>query len=155
MPDHLREVTMEAQVEKGGQDQKGELLGELRAKLVSRTIKDITPFGVKLEVNGEGLFSGNKFSGKQMETVVMNQYGDGTLEWENRSMINTMEGEVILFVGHGRGKATGPTTVWGEGEDLCMTQAPRLSSLNGQRFRTEVTGDQATGEYQVKVYTKK
>ena len=145
---------MQAQVEKEGEKRKGELVGEVRAKLVTRTIKEITPFGVKMELNGEGLFSGNKLTGKHMETVVMMQHVDGTLDWENRTMVNTMEGEVELFVGHGKGKATGPTTIWGEGEVLCMTQAQRLASLNGQRFATEVTGDQATGEYQVKVTSK-
>lgn len=140
---------MQAQkVEKEGT---GEMVGEVRAKLVTRTIKDITPFGVKMEVNGEGLFSGNKLTGKHMETISMMQWGDGTFDWENRTMVTTMEGEVVLFVGSGMGKATGPTTVWGEGEALCMTQVPRLASLNGQRFRTEVAGDQATGDYQVKV----
>ncbi|HYB03724.1 MAG TPA: hypothetical protein VED17_04635 [Nitrososphaerales archaeon] len=130
------------------------MVGEVRAKLVSRTIKEITPHSVKLEVNGEGLFSGNKLNGKQMETVSLSQHGDGTLEWENKSILNTMEGEVVMFVGIGRGKTIGPTTIWGEGEAFCMTQAPRLASLNGQRFRTEVTADQATGEYQAKVSTK-
>jgi hypothetical protein len=56
---------MQAHAEReGGQE---EMVGEVRAKLVTRTFKEITPFVVRMELNGEGLFSGNKINGKHME----------------------------------------------------------------------------------------
>jgi hypothetical protein len=43
------------------QTRTAEVLGEIRGKTVSRTIKDITPLGVRLELNNEGKFVGGKY----------------------------------------------------------------------------------------------
>jgi hypothetical protein len=59
---------------------KGELVGEIRAKVVSRTIKELTLLGVKLEINGEGGLTGNKLNSKHLETVSEFLKSDGTFE---------------------------------------------------------------------------
>jgi hypothetical protein len=64
-----------------------------------------------------------------------------------------MDGDVLVASTRGSGKPTGPTSVWGDGEGLLMTQSRRLSLLNGLRVRVELTGDLATGDYQVKIRT--
>jgi hypothetical protein len=130
---------------------KGELIGEIRGKVVSRTIKELTPLGAKLELNAEGGLTGPKLNSKHLETVNEFLKTDGTFEWETKAMEMTMEGDVIVGSARGTGKPTGATTFWGEGEGLYMTQSTRLASFNGLRVKVEVTGDQATGEYVVKV----
>jgi hypothetical protein len=134
------------------QNTKKELLGEARAKIVSQTIKELTPFGVKIETNGEGSLTGPHLNAKLIETINIFQKTDGTFEWEDKAIIATIEGETIITAGRGTGKATGPATFLGEGEGLLMTQSPRLASMNGKRVRTEVSGDRVTGEYHVKLW---
>jgi hypothetical protein len=134
------------------QNTKKELLGEARAKIVSQTIKELTPLGVKIETNGEGSLTGPHLNAKLIETINIFQKTDGTFEWEDKAIIATIEGETIITAGRGTGKATGPATFLGEGEGLLMTQSPRLASMNGKRVRTEVSGDRVTGEYHVKLW---
>jgi hypothetical protein len=135
------------------QKERGELFGEIRAKVVNRTIKELTPLGVKLEVNGEGGLTGKILNSKHLETITEFLKTDGTFEWDTKAIEMTMEGEVVVASARGTGKATGPTTIWGEGEGVYMTQSPRLASLNGQRVKVEVTGDQASGDYHVKIWS--
>jgi len=132
----------------------GELFGELREKITSRSIRDITPLGVRLEVNSEGKFAGGKYTATHMETVRAFQNLDGTLEWEVKALEATLEGDIVVISGRGTGKVSGPTTLRGEGEVVYMTQAPRLSWLNGTKARVEVTANNATGETEIKIYTR-
>jgi hypothetical protein len=140
------------EVEREGEKKEGELFGEIRARLVSRTIKEITPFGIKLESNGEGGLTGKQLSSQHMETVTVFQKTDGTLEWETKGIEMTGDGNMAVVNGRGTGKATGPTTIWGEGEAVYWTQSPSLSWLNGKKVYCEVTADQASREYNVKIY---
>jgi hypothetical protein len=87
-----------------------------------------------------------------METVSVFQKPDGTNEWEVKAIETTPEGDFIAVIGRGRGKSTGPTTAQWEGEVQFMTQSPRLSWLNGKKGWVEGSGNQATGEFQNKVY---
>jgi len=132
--------------------QKGELLAQVREKILSTTIKEITPFGVKLELNLAGQVAGAMYSAQHIETVSIFQKSDGTSETEARAIETTKEGDVLVFSYRGTRKATGLTTVWAESEALVMTQSPRLAQLNNTRIRAEVTGDFATGEVNVKYY---
>lgn len=129
----------------------GELLGEVRAKVTSQTIKELTPLGVKIEFNGEGQFAGGKLNSRHLETTSMFQKPDGTFEWEAKAMEATMDGEMAVFNGKGTGKSTGPSTIWGEGDGIYMTRSPGLAWLNGLRVRVEVTGDRVTRDYSIKV----
>jgi hypothetical protein len=146
-------MSTQAQMGKKEDVGKGELIGEIRAKVVSRTIKELTPLGAKLELNGEGGLTGAKINTRHIETVNVFQKMDGTFDWDTKSLETTMEGDIVVGSARGSGKSTGPTTMWGEGEGLLMTQSPRLQWLNGQRTKVELTGDQASGDYQVKIRT--
>jgi hypothetical protein len=140
---------MQAQTQKTG-----ELLGEIRGKTVSRSIKDITPLGIRLELNNEGKFVGGKYVANHLETVNVFQNLDGTLQWEAKALEVTAEGDAVVISGRGTGKATGPATLWAEGEIVYMTQSPKLAWLNGTKGRNEVTANNQTGEFEIKVYSR-
>jgi len=139
---------MQAQTEKGV----GELLGETHGKTVSWTIKEITPHGIKMELNQEGEFAGSLYSARELDTVNVFQKADGTSEWEAKVIHMTNEGEVVVSSARGTGKATGLTTIRADGESILMTQSPRLSSVNMKKLRIEITADTATGEFHSKAY---
>ncbi len=132
----------------------GELLGEIRGKIVSRSIKDITPLGVRLELINEAQFVGGKYTASHLETVNMFQSIDGTLQWESKGIETTLEGDNAAFNGRGIGKVTGPTSLRAEGEFVYMTRSPKLSWLNGTKSRIEVTANMAVGEFEIKVYSQ-
>ena len=134
------------------QIQKGELLGEFRGKIETTTVKEITPFGIRLEQNLQGEFTGPRYSSHDMWTSEIHQRIDGTYDWENRYIQRTKEGDIILANSHGTGEMTGPTALKGNGEGLVMTQSPKFSWLNMKRGRVEFTGDLATGEIQGKLF---
>ncbi|MDA4123176.1 MAG: hypothetical protein OK456_08370 [Thaumarchaeota archaeon] len=121
-------------------------------KVLSRTIKEITPFGVRIELNLEGRVSGELYSAQHMETVSIFQKTDGTFENEARAIETTKDGDVLVISFKGTGKQTGLTTLWGEGEGIIMTQSKKLSKLNGAKIRTVVNADYATGEVQVNFF---
>jgi hypothetical protein len=127
-------------------------MAETQEKVLSRTIKEITPFGVRIELNLEGRVSGELYTAQHMETVSLFQKTDGTFENEARAIETTKEGDVLVISFKGTGKQTGLTTLWGEGEGIIMTQSKRLEKLNGAHIRTEVNADYATGDVKVKFY---
>jgi hypothetical protein len=132
----------------------GELLGEIRGKTVSRSIKDITPLGIRLELNNEGKFAGGKYVANHIETVNVFQNLNGSLQWETKALDMTTEGDTVVISARGTGKSTGPSTIWAEGEAVYMTQSPRLAWLNTTKARLEVTADNETGEFEIKVYAR-
>ena len=138
---------MQAQV------RKGELIGELSGKMAGTTIKEITPLGVKMEINDTGELRG-KYNANHMETVTVFQKTDGTSEWETKGIEMTKEGDFIVVSGRGTGKSTGPTTGSWEGDVVFMTQSPKLSWLNTTKGWIEGSGNQQTGEFHGKVYVK-
>src|SRR5271155_1096065 len=105
---------------------KKEPMATTQEKVLSRTIKEITPFGVRIELNLEGRVSGELFTAQHMETVSLFQKTDGTFENEARAIETTKEGDVLVISFKGTGKQTGLTTLWGEGEGIIMTQSKRL-----------------------------
>ena len=58
---------------------KGELLFEIQGKTVSSTIKEITPHGIRLEMNDEGQTTG-KINGGALNTISVFLKPDGTNE---------------------------------------------------------------------------
>ena len=133
---------------------KGELIGEVRGKSTTTTIKEISPAGVRMEVNDQGEVKG-RYNASHMETVSIWLKPDGTNEWENKGIQATREGDFIVVTGKGRGKSTGPTTGSWEGDITFMTQSKSLAWLNTTRGWVEGTGNNATGEFHGKVYAKK
>ena len=131
---------------------KNEAMAEIKEKILSTTIKEITPFGIKLELNLEGQLTGELYTAHHMETVSLVQNVDGSFESEARAIENTRDGDMLVISYRGSGKQTGPTTMWGESEGIIMTQSKRLSQLNNARVKTEVTADVASGEVVVKYF---
>ncbi len=130
--------------------EKGSLLGEAHYKDTSRTIKEVTPFGIELEANQAGEFTGGTYNAVHNSTTRAIMKNDGTYEWESRGLQSTTEGDIIVGNGHGTGRMTGPKSTSDEGEVVFMTQSPRLSWLNNKKFRIETEGDMSTGEYHSK-----
>jgi len=133
---------------------KGELFGELRARIISTTIKDISPNGAHLEMNIVGQVKG-KIDREHVETAHVLLRPDGTGEWESKAIQTTKEGDILFSWGEGKGHSTGPMKASWEGEVHFMTKSPRLSWLNNTTVLVEGTTDRAAGEYQGKAYTKK
>lgn len=140
---------MQAQVEKT----KGELLGEYRGKFVTTTIKEISPAGVRIEINEQGEVKG-KLNSAHIETVSVLLKPEGTSEWETKALETTKDGDVVVAWGGGKARSTGPNAVAWEGEIHYMTQSPRLAWLNNATAQVEGTTNMATGEVQGKAYTK-
>ncbi len=130
---------------------KGTLLGEVSSKAVTQTIKEITPFGVRLEINELGQFAGT-FTASHNVTSTVYVKTDGTYDWDSKAMLSTNEGDIILGNGHGTGKMTGPKSHAGDGEGFFVTQSPKLSWLNNRKVRIEFTSDMATGETHDRFY---
>lgn len=130
---------MQAQIEKET------LLGEWRAKAAPLTVKEITPFGIKVEYNDVGQFSG-VFTTTSYDTCAFFLKNDGTFDVEVKGLWATKEGDFIVVTAHGNGRMSGPTTSKADGEFIFMTQSPKLSWLNNKKYRAEITGDIATGE---------
>jgi hypothetical protein len=133
---------------------KGELLWEMQGKTLSRTIKEVTPHGVKLQINDEGQSTG-KVSANQINTVDVFMKADGTQDWESRALLNTRDGDMVVVSGRGTGRNTSPTNGTWQGELAFMTQSPRLAWLNTTKGWVEGSGDMAKGTYTGKVYAKK
>jgi hypothetical protein len=133
---------------------KGELLYEIQGKTLSRTVKEITPHGVKLQMNDEGSSTG-KLSAAQINTVDVFMKTDGSQDWESKALLNTRDGDMVVVSGRGTGRMANPTTGTWQGELAFMTQSPKLAYLNNTKGWIEGSGDMAKGTYQGKVYAKK
>ena len=131
---------------------KGEPMATIQEKVLSRTIKEITPFGVRIELNLVGRISGELYTAQHMETVSLFQKTDGTFESEARAIETTKEGDVFVIQYKGSGKQTGLATLWGEAVGIIMTQSKKFTSLNNSMVRAEVNANVATGEVQVNYY---
>lgn len=140
---------MQTQVEKA----KGELIGEFHNKMVTTTVKELSPTGVRMEVNIEGEIKG-KINALSIDTTNLLFKPDGTYDYETKSVATTMEGDTIVLSGNGTGRSTGPMTASFEGEVHYMTQSPRLQWLNNTTARTEGTVDRMSREIQGKAYKK-
>ena len=129
-----------------------EVMATIQEKILSRTIKEITPFGVRIELNLDGRISGELYTAQHTETVSLFQKTDGTFESEAKAIEATKEGDVFVISYRGTGKQTGLTTIWGEGVGIVMTQSKKFANLNNAQVRVEVNADIATGDVRVSYY---
>jgi hypothetical protein len=134
------------------QKTKGELIGEIKGKQSSWTIKEINQSGVKMEMNDEGTITG-KYNANFMETISIHRKPDGTSTWESRG-IEMAGPDMLVTMGKGTAKSNGPNTTW-EGEITYMTQSPKLAWLNTTKGWIEGTANQAEREYTARVHAKK
>lgn len=129
----------------------GDKLVELKSRLVSTTIRDISPDGIRLEVNSRGRVNG-KYEAEHMETTSIIQKTDGSAEWDTKAIETTSKGDIIVVTGGGRRTASDPTSMKWEGELQYMTRSPRLAWLNGKKLWIEGSGNNIKGEIQAKAY---
>jgi len=134
------------------QIEKGTLLNEYHEKATTETIKEITPFGIRIEANTRGDVVGTSYSGRSLHTISQFLKNDGTVDWESKGVEVTTDGALVIATFHGTGRMTGPTTLKAEGEGIYMTQSPKLSWLNNKKCRVEGTSDALTSEVNSKVF---
>ena len=110
----------------------------IKAKATTTKIIDITNETLRLESNDKGQVRGKQYSGFHWDTVEATMLADGTATLTIRYLHMTNKGESIVGTGTGtqstpnqRGiaKVTAEGTMW--------TSAPRLSNLNGGRWKVE------------------
>lgn len=133
---------------------KGELLFEIQGKTVSSSVKEITPHGLRMEMNDESQTSG-KFNGQGINTVNVFLKPDGTNEWEGKGFQTSREGDMIVMSSRGTGRMASPTNGQWQGEVFFMTQSPKLAWLNNTKGWIEGSGDMAQRTFHGKVYAKK
>ncbi len=132
---------------------KGEHISDIKGKTSSWTIKEITPNGVKMEMNDEGQITG-KYNANFMETTTVNMKPDGTSTWESKGL-HTSGADMLVVMGKGTGKQINPTTTTFEGELTYMTQSPKLAWLNNTKGWCEGTANQGERHFTAKVHAKK
>lgn len=136
------------------QAQKGELLGELKGKTITWTVKAITQDGINIDSNDEGQFTG-RWNAGHVETVDVWFKKDGTTPWSIKGFQATPEGDLIVVTGGGDRKQTGQGTGEWWGECTLMTGSPKLAWLNGKKVWVEGVGNQNTKEFSAKMYETK
>jgi hypothetical protein len=110
----------------------------IKAKATTTKIIDITNETVRLESNDEGRVSGRHYSGVHWDTVEGTMLTDGTGSLTIRYLHITNKGESVMGTGTGTEAAPnqrGIARVTAEG--TMWTSAPRLSNLNGGRWKIE------------------
>ena len=110
----------------------------IKAKATSTRIVDISNVIVRFESNDKGQVTGKYYLGVHWDTVEATMLADGSATLTIRYLHMTNKGESITGIGTGtqmaanqRGiaKVTGEGTMW--------TSSPRLSHLNGGRWKVE------------------
>ena len=110
----------------------------IKAKATSTKIIDITNETVRLESNDKGQVTGRHYSGVHWDTVEGTMLADGTGSLTIRYLHITNKGESVMGTGTGTEGAPnqrGIARVTAEG--TMWTSAPRLSNLNGGRWKIE------------------
>ena len=133
---------------------KGELLMEAKVKTTSMTIKDLTPAGARIELNGRGEVTG-RYKARHNETATLLVKPDGTYEFEVKGIETTDEGELVFVTGRGAGRQETPTSASFTAEASWQTPSKRLAWLNTTKTRSEGTYNLDTQESVYKVYAKK
>jgi hypothetical protein len=110
----------------------------IKAKATTTKIIDITTETLRIESNDKGQVRGKHYSGVHWDTVEATMLADGSASLTIRYLHMTNKGESI--VGTGTGSQSTPNQrgiarVTGEG--IMWTSAPRLSHLNGGKWKVE------------------
>lgn len=132
---------------------KEELIGELKAKTTTITIKDFTPAGVRAEYNVQGEVKG-RLNAMHIETATALFKPDGTIEYEDRAIQTTSDGDAVLLTEKGMARQESPTRISYAGETTFQTASKKLAWLNTTKGRHEGTYNPATGELSGKLYGK-
>jgi hypothetical protein len=110
----------------------------IKAKATSTRIVDISNVIVRFESNNKGQVTGKYYLGVHWDTVEATMLADGSATLTIRYLHMTNKGESITGIGTGTQMAAnqrGIAKVAGEG--TMWTSSPRLSDLNGGRWKVE------------------
>ena len=110
----------------------------IRASATTTKIIDITNETLRIESNDKGQVRGKHYSGVHWDTVEGTILADGTASLTIRYLHVTSKGESIVGTGTGTQSTPnqrGVAKVMAEG--TMWTSAPRLSYLNGGRWKVE------------------
>ena len=110
----------------------------IKAKATSTRIVDISNVIVRFESNDKGQVTGKYYLGVHWDTVEATMLADGSATLTIRYLHMTNKGESITGIGTGTQMAAnqrGIARVTGEG--TMWTSSPRLSHLNGGRWKVE------------------
>ena len=110
----------------------------IKAKATSTRIVDISNVIVRFESNDKGQVTGKYYLGVHWDTVEATLLADGSATLTIRYLHMTNKGESITGIGTGTQMAAnqrGIARVTGEG--TMWTSSPRLSDLNGGRWKVE------------------
>src|SRR5216684_4038130 len=129
---------------------KEELLLESKAKNTTRTIKDFSPAGIRLENNLEGEANATYYA-----TIDALVKPDGTIDYETRQIHTTDDGDTVLVDFTGKSIRESPTHNRFVGENTFQTSSKKLAWLNGIKSRHEGEYNPVTGEQNLRVYAKR
>jgi len=133
---------------------KEELLLESKGKNTTRTIKDFSPAGMRLENNLEGESKG-VYNATFYATINLLAKPDRTIDYELRQIDTTSDGETVLLYYKGKSIIDSPTHNHFGGETTFQTQSKKLAWLNGIKARVEGEYDPVKGENIFRVYGKR
>jgi hypothetical protein len=130
---------------------KEELLLELKAKNTTRTVKDFSPEGIRLEDNLEGESKG-VYNASFYGTINLLAKPDGTIDYEVRQIDTTSDGDTVLLYFKGKSIIESPTHNKFVGENTFQTSSKKLAWLNGIKARHEGEYNPVAGENNFRVY---
>ncbi len=131
-----------------------ELLLELKAKNTTRTVKDFSPEGIRLEDNLEGESKG-VYNASFYGTINLLAKPDGTIDYEVRQIDTTSDGDTVLLYFKGKSIIENPTHNKFVGENTFQTSSKNLAWLNGIKARHEGEYNPVAGENNFRVYGKR
>lgn len=132
-------------------DAKEELLLELTSKNTTRSIKDFSAEGIRLESNLEGEAKG-VYNATFYATITMLVKPDRTIDYEARQIHTTSDGETVLVYYKGSSIIQSPTQNKFVGLTTFQTGSKKLAWLNGVKARHEGEYDPVAGENDFRVY---
>lgn len=135
-------------------DAKEELLLELKGKNTTRTVKDFSLEGMRLENNLEGESKG-VYNARFYATIYLLAKPDRTIDYEVRQIDTTSDGDTILLYFKGKSIIESPTHNRFEGETTFQTSSKKLAWLNGIKARHEGEYNPVMGENNFRVYGKR
>jgi hypothetical protein len=143
-----------SQMESQHADANEELLLELKSKNTTRSIKDFSPEGIRLESNLEGDAKG-VYNATFYATITMLVKPDRTIDYEVRQIHTTSDGDTVLVYYKGSSIIESPTHNKFVGETTFQTSSKKLAWLNGMKARHEGEYNPVAGENDFQVYGKR
>jgi len=131
-----------------------ELLLELKGKNTTRTIKDFSPAGIRLEDNLEGESKG-VYNASFYGTINLLAKPDRTIEYEVRQIDTTSDGDSILLYYKGKSFIESSSHNRFVGDTTFQTSSNKLAWLNGIKARVEGEYNPVTGENTFRIYGKR